>query len=148
MKPPYDRDDLPGTLLSFLPSETGLGFILRDRGGAAEEEMGIIQFECLTNDREPGKLIKLLTLKSIFSRQLPKMPREYLTRLTFDRQHYCLALLKQVGRRLNHVCVFMDVVCIQINISTCVRAFPLVNGCMRYACMYQLSEVKFIDRDE
>lgn len=91
------------TMLSFLPSETGLGFILRDRGSAAEERRGVIQFECVTNDREPGKMVKMLALKSIFSRQLPKMPREYLARLTFDRQHYSLALLKQ-GRVIGGVC--------------------------------------------
>lgn len=80
---------------SFLPSEAGLGFILRDKGGAAEEDLGIINFQCITNTREPDHMIKLLTLKNIFSRQLPKMPREYITRLTFDRHHYSFCLLKQ-----------------------------------------------------
>eukprot|EP01054_Gregarina_sp_Poly1_P003737 Gregarina_sp_Poly_1__3736@NODE_2105_length_2679_cov_58_514931_g681_i2_p1_GENE_NODE_2105_length_2679_cov_58_514931_g681_i2NODE_2105_length_2679_cov_58_514931_g681_i2_p1_ORF_typecomplete_len589_score64_66Bromodomain/PF00439_25/4_1e27Acetyltransf_1/PF00583_25/1_5e03Acetyltransf_1/PF00583_25/1_3e10Acetyltransf_10/PF13673_7/6_9e02Acetyltransf_10/PF13673_7/5_3e10Acetyltransf_7/PF13508_7/2_7e06Acetyltransf_9/PF13527_7/0_00041Acetyltransf_4/PF13420_7/1_4e03Acetyltransf_4/PF13420_7/0_02GNAT_acetyltran/PF len=88
---------------SFLPSETGLGFIMRDRGGAAEEDMGIIEFQCITNDREPDHMTKLLTLKSIFSRQLPKMPREYIARLTFDRQHYSFCLLK-CGRVIGGVC--------------------------------------------
>lgn len=88
---------------SFLPSETGLGFIMRDRGGAAEEDAGIIEFQCITNDREPDHMIKLLTLKSIFSRQLPKMPREYIARLTFDRQHYSFCLLK-CGKVIGGVC--------------------------------------------
>lgn len=90
-------------LLSFLPSEAGLGFILRDRGGAAEEDLGIIRFQCITNNREPDTLIKLLTLKSIFSRQLPKMPREYITRLTLDRHHYSFCLLKK-ERVIGGVC--------------------------------------------
>lgn len=92
-----------GQTFSFLPSETGLGFIQRDRGGAAEEGLGIIQFECITNDREPAQMAKLLTLKAIFSRQLPKMPREYITRLTFDRQHYSFCLFKE-GKIVGGVC--------------------------------------------
>ncbi|SBT32652.1 histone acetyltransferase Gcn5 [Plasmodium ovale wallikeri] len=80
---------------SLLPSETGLGYLHRDAGGAKEENMGIITFECITNDREPDHLIKLITLKNIFSRQLPKMPREYIVRLVFDRNHYTFCLLKK-----------------------------------------------------
>ncbi|KAF8817954.1 histone lysine acetyltransferase GCN5-A, partial [Cardiosporidium cionae] len=80
---------------SVLPSETGLGFLHRDAGGAREEDMGIIYFDCITNDREPDHLIKLVTLKNIFSRQLPKMPREYIVRLVFDRNHYTFCLLKK-----------------------------------------------------
>ncbi|CAD2101302.1 histone acetyltransferase GCN5, putative [Plasmodium vinckei] len=82
-------------LQSLLPSETGLGYLHRDAGGAKEENMGIITFECITNDREPDHLIKLITLKNIFSRQLPKMPREYIVRLVFDRNHYTFCLLKK-----------------------------------------------------
>lgn len=81
-------------LESLLPSETGLGFLHRDAGGAREEDLGIISFECITNDREPGHMIKLISVKNIFSRQLPKMPREYIVRLVFDRSHYTFCLLK------------------------------------------------------
>lgn len=79
---------------SFLPSETGLGFLARCSGGAKEEELGIIHFECITNDRLPSHSIKLLALKNIFSRQLPKMPREYIVRLVFDVNHYTTVLMK------------------------------------------------------
>ncbi|KAK2197420.1 bifunctional Bromodomain/Bromodomain-like superfamily/GNAT domain/Histone acetyltransferase GCN5/Acyl-CoA N-acyltransferase [Babesia duncani] len=88
---------------SLLPSETGLGFLHRDAGGAKEEEMGIISFECITNDREPGHLMKLVTVKNIFSRQLPKMPREYIVRLVFDRNHYTFCLLKK-GEVIGGIC--------------------------------------------
>ncbi|EZG66624.1 putative histone acetyltransferase GCN5, partial [Gregarina niphandrodes] len=93
----------PVQLESMLNCEFGLGFITRDRGGAAEEKAGIIEFRCLSNDRTPGRMVDLMTLKSIFSRQLPRMPREYITRLTFDRQHYSFCLVKG-GRVIGGVC--------------------------------------------
>jgi len=37
-------------------------------------------------------------LKSLFSKQLPKMPKEYIARLVFDRRHKTLALLSDDPR--------------------------------------------------
>nr|AAF29981.1 histone acetyltransferase GCN5 [Toxoplasma gondii] len=90
-------------LESILPSETGLGFLHRDAGGAREEELGIISFCCVTNDRQPLHMRHLVTVKNIFSRQLPKMPREYIVRLVFDRAHFTFCLCKQ-GRVIGGVC--------------------------------------------
>ncbi|ACI65425.1 predicted protein, partial [Phaeodactylum tricornutum CCAP 1055/1] len=45
------------------------------------------------NDGEPDSMIKLVGLKSLFSKQLPKMPRAYIARLVFDRRHTSLAIL-------------------------------------------------------
>jgi histone acetyltransferase len=59
-----------------------------------EETLGIIRFQCITNNRLPENLVQLITLKNIFSRQLPKMPREYIVRLVLDRNHYSFCLLK------------------------------------------------------
>ena len=39
------------------------------------------------NDGKPESLIKLVALKSLFAKQLPKMPRTYIARLVFDRRH-------------------------------------------------------------
>ncbi|KAF7458690.1 Histone acetyltransferase GCN5 [Cryptosporidium felis] len=97
----YVSDD--ETLQSSLLSETGLGFLHRDSGSAKEEALGIISFECITNDREPEHLIKLIALKNVFARQLPKMPREYIVRLIFDRNHYSFCLLKK-GKVIGGVC--------------------------------------------
>jgi len=36
----------------------------------------------------------LTTVKNIFAKQLPKMPKEYIVRLVFDRAHRSLILLK------------------------------------------------------
>lgn len=97
----YISDD--ETLQSSLLSETGLGFLHRDSGSAKEEALGVISFECITNDREPEHLVKLIALKNVFARQLPKMPREYIVRLIFDRNHYSFCLLKK-GKVIGGVC--------------------------------------------
>ncbi|KAL8271924.1 hypothetical protein Esti_004048 [Eimeria stiedai] len=80
---------------SVLPSETGLGFLQRDAGGALEEQLGVIRFCCCTNDRRPPSLMKLIAAKNIFSRQLPKMPRDYIARLVLDRSHFTFCLCKK-----------------------------------------------------
>lgn len=73
--------------VSLLSSESGLGFLTRDAGGQEEENKGVISFRCITNDGSPDSMAKLINLKNIFSRQLPKMPREYIARLVLDRHH-------------------------------------------------------------
>ena len=45
------------------------------------------------NDGSRQNLIRLIGLKSLFAKQLPKMPKEYIARLVFDRRHKSLALL-------------------------------------------------------
>jgi len=40
-------------------------------------------------------MIILTGLKNIFQKQLPKMPREYIARLVFDRAHYSMAIVKR-----------------------------------------------------
>lgn len=45
------------------------------------------------NDGSRTNLIRLIGLKSLFARQLPKMPKEYIARLVFDRRHKSLAIL-------------------------------------------------------
>jgi histone acetyltransferase len=40
-------------------------------------------------------MIILTGLKNIFQKQLPKMPREYIARLVFDRAHWSMAIVKR-----------------------------------------------------
>lgn len=47
----------------------------------------------ISNNGSPDSLIKLVALKSLFAKQLPKMPRSYIARLVFDRRHTSLAIL-------------------------------------------------------
>lgn len=62
-----------------------------------------ITYKIVTNDRSPGSLESLITLKNIFSRQLPKMPKEYIVRLVFDHRHISMAMCKY-GRIIGGVC--------------------------------------------
>lgn len=45
------------------------------------------------NDGKHDSLVKLVGLKQLFAKQLPKMPRPYIARLVFDRRHKSLAIL-------------------------------------------------------
>lgn len=60
-----------------------------------EEREGIIRFVVATNDTRPESMIILTGLKNIFQKQLPKMPREYIARLVYDRAHYSMAIVKR-----------------------------------------------------
>jgi histone acetyltransferase len=60
-------------------------------------------FELIVNDGSDDSVIKLMALKNIFSRQLPKMPREYIVRLVFDRRHISLAITRS-GRVIGGIC--------------------------------------------
>ncbi|KAL9940700.1 hypothetical protein V8E36_000188 [Tilletia maclaganii] len=67
----------------------------RERPAVLEERAGLIEFRVVSNDNTPESLIILTGLKNIFQRQLPKMPREYITRLVLDRNHMSMAIVKR-----------------------------------------------------
>ncbi|ORY89713.1 hypothetical protein BCR35DRAFT_275496 [Leucosporidium creatinivorum] len=67
----------------------------KERPAIAEERAGIIRFAVVTNDCKPESMIILTGLKNIFQKQLPKMPREYIARLVYDRAHYSMAIVKR-----------------------------------------------------
>uniref|UniRef100_A0A7S2M9F7 histone acetyltransferase n=1 Tax=Skeletonema marinoi TaxID=267567 RepID=A0A7S2M9F7_9STRA len=52
-----------------------------------------IRTAIVINNGTRTNLIRLIGLKSLFARQLPKMPKEYIARLVFDRRHKSLAIL-------------------------------------------------------
>ena len=52
-----------------------------------------LRYIVVRNDGKDESLVKLIGLKSLFSKQLPKMPRAYIARLVFDRRHTSLAIL-------------------------------------------------------
>ena len=60
----------------------------------AEQRAGWIQFAPIENDGKERSYIILTGLKNLFQRQLPKMPREYITRLVMDRNSCGLAMIK------------------------------------------------------
>ena len=48
----------------------------------------------MNNDNERESLIILTGLKCIFQKQLPKMPKDYIARLVYDRTHLSMAIVK------------------------------------------------------
>ena len=62
-----------------------------------------ITFESYTNDNTDRCSVALISLKNIFSRQLPKMPREYISRLVFDRRHISFAI-KSEDKIIGGIC--------------------------------------------
>ncbi|KAK9473361.1 uncharacterized protein V1510DRAFT_402381 [Dipodascopsis tothii] len=65
------------------------------RPAAIEERDGIIEFRVVNNDNSRENLMILTGLKNIFQKQLPKMPREYIARLVYDRSHLSMAIVKK-----------------------------------------------------
>ncbi len=74
--------------------ETGLGFSQRDKNVKQEEDKGFLEFKVIKNDGTSENLKLLTDLKNIISKQLPKMPKEYIVRLVFDRKHESMIIIK------------------------------------------------------
>jgi histone acetyltransferase len=80
--------------------EPGIGFSQRDKNIKVQEEKGLFDFLVIRNTGEnnPENLnnMKLLTdLKNIIAKQLPKMPKEYIVRLVFDKHHESMIIIKR-----------------------------------------------------
>ncbi|XP_069504973.1 histone acetyltransferase KAT2B isoform X2 [Ambystoma mexicanum] len=82
----------------------------RDEAARLEERRGVIEFHVVGNSlsQKPNKRIMmwLVGLQNVFSHQLPRMPKEYITRLVFDPKHKTLALVKD-GRVIGGICFRM-----------------------------------------
>ena len=64
-------------------------------GIESDERDGTLSYEFVTNDGSEASLSQLVHCKCLFARQLPKMPKEYIVRLVFDRRHFCLVMKKK-----------------------------------------------------
>lgn len=60
-----------------------------------EEREGEIEFRVVNNDSSHDSYIILTGLKCIFQKQLPKMPKDYIARLVYDRTHLSMAIVKK-----------------------------------------------------
>ena len=83
-----------------LNCEPGIGISLRDKNIKAQEKKGLFDFLVIKNTGENTKEnldnMKLLTdLKNLISKQLPKMPKEYIVRLVFDKCHENMLIVKR-----------------------------------------------------
>ena len=68
-----------------------------------EEIKDIVDYETIKNDGKIETMKKLIDIKNIFARQLPKMPKEYIIRLIFDKKHECI-VIKYNGKVFGGVC--------------------------------------------
>jgi len=84
--------------LQVIPSSSSISSAIDDNN-----PMAGITFELVRNDDTDESNIRLIALKNIFSKQLPKMPKEYIVRLVFDHRHRSLAMIKN-GRAIGGIC--------------------------------------------
>lgn len=73
----------------------GEQYTYKERPGAVEEREGRIEFRVVHNNGSKESFLILTGLKNIFQKQLPKMPREYISRLVYDRNHVSIAVVKK-----------------------------------------------------
>ncbi|ABN64461.2 predicted protein [Scheffersomyces stipitis CBS 6054] len=73
----------------------GESYSFKERPSVIEEKEGKIEFRVVNNDNTRENLIVLTGLKNIFQKQLPKMPREYISRLVYDRSHLSMAVVRK-----------------------------------------------------
>ncbi|ODQ66453.1 hypothetical protein NADFUDRAFT_82268 [Nadsonia fulvescens var. elongata DSM 6958] len=73
----------------------GVNYKYKERPAVIEEKEGVIEFRVVNNDNSKEHMMILTGLKNIFQKQLPKMPREYIARLVYDRSHISIAIVKK-----------------------------------------------------
>ncbi|KAA8494391.1 Histone acetyltransferase GCN5 [Porphyridium purpureum] len=81
-----------------LGPDSQLAYVQRWVRMVKEEFSGSVKFKVVRNNGSRENLILLLGLKNVFVKQLPNMPKPYVTRLVFDRKHESMALLKRTDR--------------------------------------------------
>ncbi|OTB00739.1 hypothetical protein M426DRAFT_15225 [Hypoxylon sp. CI-4A] len=67
----------------------------REKAAVLEERDGKIQVRVVNNDGEKDSTIVLTGLKTLFQNQLPEMPKDYIARLVYDRNHLSIAIVNQ-----------------------------------------------------
>ena len=85
VQPPADEDDNDEVRRVPFP----------EKPAVLEERNGDISFQVVNNDNKPRSMIILTGLKCIFQKQLPKMPKDYIARLVYDRTHLSIAIVKK-----------------------------------------------------
>ncbi|KAF2175146.1 histone acetyltransferase GCN5 [Zopfia rhizophila CBS 207.26] len=65
-----------------------------EKPAVLEERNGEIEFRVVNNNGTRESTIILTGLKNLFQKQLPKMPKDYIARLVYDRTHLSLAILR------------------------------------------------------
>ncbi|CCD24776.1 histone acetyltransferase GCN5 NDAI_0D04630 [Naumovozyma dairenensis CBS 421] len=73
----------------------GVEYKFKERASVIEEKEGKIEFRVVNNDNTKENMMVLTGLKNIFQKQLPKMPKEYIARLVYDRSHLSMAVVRK-----------------------------------------------------
>lgn len=92
-EPCNNEDDENAHVIKF--EFDGMEYKYKERAPVIEEKEGKIEFRVVNNDNSKENLMILTGLKNIFQKQLPKMPREYIARLVYDRSHLSLAVVRK-----------------------------------------------------
>jgi histone acetyltransferase len=90
---PQDTDDSPPKAMPLEDVEKK-----EAKDNAPSNPYDNLRYCIVVNDGQHDSLVKLIGLKSLFAKQLPKMPRSYIARLVFDRRHTSLAILSDDPR--------------------------------------------------
>lgn len=94
--PPHDDSEPPTANGAPSPSNLPANAVpFPEKPAVAEERNGDISFQVVNNDGKPRSMIILTGLKCIFQKQLPKMPKDYIARLVYDRTHLSIAIVKR-----------------------------------------------------
>src|SRR5882762_4393954 len=75
-----------------------------EKPSLVEMRNGLIQVTPVENDAQPRSLVILTGLKTLFQKQLPKMPREYIARLVYDSNSRGLAIIKKGYKVVGGIC--------------------------------------------
>jgi histone acetyltransferase len=75
-------------------SSTEIATLIDSKPAAVEERKSEIEFRVVNNDGTRESTVVLTGLKSLFQKQLPKMPKVYIARLVYDPSHLSLAIVK------------------------------------------------------
>lgn len=91
-QPACRRVPIPEKVLTIHPKQTQNSN--SPQPAVLEERTGDIEFRVVNNDSSKESAIILTGLKCLFQKQLPKMPKDYIARLVYDRTHLSLAIVK------------------------------------------------------
>ncbi|KAF9058808.1 Bromodomain-containing protein [Rhodocollybia butyracea] len=75
-----------------------------EKAATVELRRGIIRVLPVANDRLPRSMILMTGLKTLFQKQLPKMPRDYIARLVYDDNSRALAIVKRGQKVVGGIC--------------------------------------------
>ncbi|PFH53843.1 hypothetical protein AMATHDRAFT_83748 [Amanita thiersii Skay4041] len=75
-----------------------------EKAAVIELRKGVIQITAVANDKDSRSLVILTGLKTLFQKQLPKMPREYIARLVYDSNSKALAIIKRGYKVVGGIC--------------------------------------------